>query len=330
MAAVLFLAPEYFQHAMLVIFFIIPFTFLFFSLPYIITQLKETGHIVRDMYKKNLTQIPTDGGLVLLLIAIFSLSILTLFYGKVITPINYTIIVVVVLFALFGLLDDMVNIGRPAKLILLYYCSYPLIPFITTTLIVLPFIGSVDLSMVYLQLIIPTYVPVVANLVNMHSGFNGLAPGVSLIILVTLVLKAFLSGNIYNALFIVCLTGALMAYFWFEKYPARILWGNMGALSVGAAIGAMIVTQNFIVSGFIMLIPHTINFLLYIFWRLKIVRYPMTKFGSVRDDGTLEVPNPFTLKWILPYYFRMTEWQASYMMYGLTAIFCVIGFYYPG
>ena len=88
--------------------------------------------------KKTLTEVPVNGGLILLLFTIFSLSVLTLFYGKVITPINYTIIVVVVLFALYGMLDDMVNIGRPAKLILLYYCAYPLIPFITTTLLVSP------------------------------------------------------------------------------------------------------------------------------------------------------------------------------------------------
>jgi UDP-N-acetylglucosamine--dolichyl-phosphate N-acetylglucosaminephosphotransferase len=330
MANGLLISPEYMQQAMLLIFLLIPFTFLFFSLPSVITKLKEKGHTVRDMYKKDLPEVPTNGGLALLLIAIFSLSILTLFYGKLITPINYTIIVVVVLFALFGLLDDLINIGRPAKLILLYYCSYPLIPFITTTMVTLPLVGEMDLSIIYLQLIIPVYVPVVANLVNMHSGFNGVAPGVSLIILVTMVLKAFLYGNFYNSLFLVCMAGALLAYFWFEKYKARIFWGNMGALSVGAAIGAMIVTQNFIVSGFIMLIPHTVNFLLYVYWRMRIERYPMVKFGSVRDDGTLDVPNPLTLKWVLPYYFRMTEWQASYAMLGLTAVFCVIGFYIPG
>ena len=94
------------------------------------------------MYKKTMPEVPTNGGLPILIIAIFTLSILTLFYAKYITAINYTIIVVVVLFALFGLLDDMVNIGRPAKLILLYYCSYPLIPFITTTTVLFPFFGS--------------------------------------------------------------------------------------------------------------------------------------------------------------------------------------------
>jgi len=315
---------------MIIVFFIVSFTFTMFSLPTIIRKLRENGTVVKDMYKKNQPLVPTNGGLPLLLIAIFSLSILTLFYGKYISPINYTIIVVVVLFGLFGLLDDIVNIGRPAKLILLYYCSYPLIPFITSTFIIFPVIGSVDFSAMYLQLIIPTYVPVVANLVNMHSGFNGLAPGLSLMLLATLVLKAFFFGNIFNALFLICLTGAVLAYFWFEKYPSRIFWGNVGALSVGAAIGCLIVTQGFIVSGFVMLIPHTVNFLLYVYWRLRIAKYPTAKYGSIREDGTVEVPNPLTLKWVLPHYFKMSEQRATYAMFSVTAVFCAIGFYLPG
>jgi UDP-N-acetylglucosamine--dolichyl-phosphate N-acetylglucosaminephosphotransferase len=322
--------PDDYLLVMLIIFFFVPFLFMMLAMPYIIPKLKEKGHFVQDMYKKTLTEVPVNGGLILLLFTIFSLSVLTLFYGKVITPINFTIIVVVVLFALYGMLDDMVNIGRPAKLILLYYCAYPLIPFITTTILVSPFFGEVDLSIFYLQIIIPTYVPVVANLVNMHSGFNGLAPGLSLILLFTLLLKTIFFGNIFNALFFVCLAGALLAYFFFENYPARIFWGNIGALSVGAAIGALIVTQGFIISGFIMLIPHTVNFLMYVYWRLNKTKYPMAKFGKVREDGTLEVPNPLTLKWVLPYYFRLTERQGAYAMYGLTALFCVLGFYVPG
>jgi UDP-N-acetylglucosamine--dolichyl-phosphate N-acetylglucosaminephosphotransferase len=313
---------------MLIIFFLVPFLLTIAVMPYIIRKLKQNGHVVKDMYKADLPLVPAQGGLAILVIAIFSLSILTLFYSKTITPINYTIIVIVALFALFGLLDDLVNIGRPAKLILLYYCSYPIIPFITTTTILFPLVGDVDLSIIYLQLIIPTYVPVVANLVNMHSGFNGIAPGLSLIVLVTLVLKTYFFGNIINALFIVCITGAVTGYFLFERYPSRIFWGNVGALSIGAAIGAMIVTQGFIISGFVMLIPHTFNFLLYIYWRLK--KYPMDKFGKVREDGTLEVPNPLTLKWVLPYYFRMTEKTAGYAMFSVTGIFCIAGFYLPG
>jgi len=305
-----------------------PFLFTITAMPYIIRKLKQNGHVVKDMYKADMPLIPTQGGLAIIIIAIFSLSILTLFYSKIITPINYTIIVIVVLFALFGLLDDLINIGRPAKLVLLYYCSYPLIPFITSTTILFPLVGNVDLTIIYLQLIIPTYVPVVANLVNMHSGLNGLAPGLSLMVLVTLIFKTYFYGQIFDALFLLCLTGAVAGYFLFEKYPSRIFWGNVGALSIGAAIGAMIVTQGFIISGFIMLIPHTVNFLMYVYWRLK--KFPVAKFGKVRADGTLEVPNPLTLKWFLPYYFHITEKRASYAMFAVTGIFCIWGFCIPG
>jgi UDP-N-acetylglucosamine--dolichyl-phosphate N-acetylglucosaminephosphotransferase len=323
-------STDLYLYLMLLVFLLVPFLFIIFSMPYIIRKLKVNGIVVKDMYKKTMPSVPTNGGLPILLVAIFSLSILTLFYAKSIKPINYTIIVVVVLFALFGLLDDMINIGRPAKLILLYYCSYPLIPVITNTIIFFPFFGSIDFSIIYLQIIIPTYVPVVANLVNMHSGFNGLAPGLSLIVLATLLVKAYFFGNIYNALFIVCLTGAVAGYFLFEKYPSRIFWGNVGALSTGAAIGCMIVTQGFIISGFIMLIPHTVNFLMYVYWRLNFREYPFVKFGRERDDGTLEVPNPLTLKWVFPYYFRMTERTSGYCMYGITILFCMMGLFYPG
>lgn len=330
MAFDFFTNSEFALYLLVAVFFVVPFLFVLSAMPYIIRKLRENGITVKDMYKKAQPVVPTNGGLPIILIAIFSLSILTLFYAKAITSMNYTIIVVVVLFALFGLLDDMINIGRPAKLILLYYCSYPLIPFIASTYIFFPFIGSVDFSIFYLQLIIPTYVPVVANLVNMHSGFNGMAPGLSLIVLAALVVKAYFFGNIYNALFIVCLTGVLLGYYWFERYPSRIFWGNVGALSVGAAIGCMVVSQGFIVSGFVMLIPHTANFLLYVYWRLNSRRYPVAKFGIPRDDGTIEVPNPLTLKWVLPYYIRMTERSATYAMFALTAGFCVLGFYIPG
>jgi hypothetical protein len=44
-----------------------------------------------------------------------------------------------------------------------------------------------------------------------------LDPGLSLIVLFTLLLKTFLYGNIFNALFFFCLADALLSYFFFEN-----------------------------------------------------------------------------------------------------------------
>jgi hypothetical protein len=45
---------------------------------------------------------------------------------------------------------------------------------------------------------------------------------------------------------------------------------------------------------------------------------------------TIEVLKSLTLKWVLSYYFRMTEKQEAAAMYALTAVFCIIGLYVPG
>ena len=135
---------------------------------------------------------------------------------------------VVALFALFGMLDDIVNIGRPAKLILIYYCAYPLIPFIAATAITVPLVGEVDLSLIYIQLIVPTYVPVVANLVNMHSGFNGLAPALSL----SFSLRSFSRRSCSEIFSMHSSLSALQAPCWSSSSSKTTLSGYSGAISV--------------------------------------------------------------------------------------------------
>ena len=176
----------------------------------------------------------------------------------------------------------------------------------------------------------------VANLKNMHAGFNGLQSGTALIILSFLLLKSAMDNNFTNLYTIAALTGAQLIFFWYNKYPSKILEGNIGSLAVGAAIGAGIVVQHYLLAGIVMLMPHIINFLMYVYWRIMHKRHPdderwqIVKFGKVRDDGTLEVPNRLTLKWLLPYHFRMTERQVVYSMYLLTLGFCILGLFVPG
>jgi UDP-N-acetylglucosamine--dolichyl-phosphate N-acetylglucosaminephosphotransferase len=308
--------------------FLLPFLIILLTTPYLIRKLTENGFVVRDYHKTGEKMVPTGGGIAIMLAVLFSQSINSLFYKFSAT--NYVVLNVILLFGLFGILDDMIDIGRSVKLILMYYCSYPLIQYATHSLVVLPLIGSVDIGNFYSQLIMPTYVLVTANLVNMHSGYNGMSSGVSLIVLFSLLIKSLTGdsiGDVNNIMAIFAVTGATLGFHLFERHPSRIFWGNIGSLTVGAAIGVLIVIQGYIISGFIMLIPHTVNFLLYVYWRIK--KYPPAKFGKVRDDGTLEVPNPFTLKWVLPYYGRVTEKQATYAMYAVTAVFCILGILIP-
>ena len=316
---------NFWQILQLSLIFFTPFFIILVTTPYLIRKLTTKGLVVKDYYKKGNIMVPTGGGIVIMLAVLFSMSINEIFYRFDAT--NYVMLNVILLFGLFGILDDMIDIGRPAKLVLMYYCSYPLMQYATHSQILFPLLGQVDFGVFYSQLIVPTFVLVASNLVNMHSGFNGLSSGLSVIVLISLIIKSIMIGSIENIIAIIAMAGATLGFLVFERYPSRIFWGNVGSLTVGASLGVMIVMQGFIVSGFIMLIPHTINFIMYVYWRVK--KYPQAKFGKTRDDGTLEVPNNLTLKWVLPYYFRVTEKQSTYAMYAVTAIFCVIGILIP-
>ncbi|OEU41118.1 UDP-N-acetylglucosamine-1-phosphate transferase, partial [Methanosarcina sp. Ant1] len=262
-----------FQNFMLTSNFLVPLLVTAVFMPYFIRNLIENKIVAKDQYKKNNTLVADRGGIAILLIAMLSLSLNSLFFKF--TSTNYVVMMVITLFGLFGVLDDMINIGRTSKLLIMYYCSYPLIQYATNTALIIPGIGNIELGIFYLQFIIPTYVLVASNLVNMHSGYNGLASGLSIIVLISLIIKSVLIGDVENIISIAAITGATIGFYLYERHPARVFWGNVGSLTVGAAIGTLIVVQDFVISGFIMLIPHTVNFLMYVYWKAK--KYPHVK-----------------------------------------------------
>lgn len=311
-------------------------------LPWLIKKLNKKNAVAIDQYKRDLRKIPTQGGFAILAVVFLLFSMITVVEHLLapfsvpirVTDVDWAILIVAGLFGGFGLVDDLVDVGRPLKIFLLFFFSFRLIFEIGSTMVTIPLIGSFNFGGYYLFLIIPIYVLVAANLVNMHSGFNGLASGLSAILLAFMLIKFLLAGSV-GILLLSCLFGATLGFLWFNRYPSKIFLGNVGSLSLGAAIGAAIVVSGFLVAGFIMFIPHTVNLLMYVYWRVmhklhpEDKRWEIVKFGNVRDDGTLEVPNRLTLKWVLPYYFRMTEKQAVLAMYALTLPFCVIGLLIP-
>ncbi|WP_202320051.1 MraY family glycosyltransferase [Archaeoglobus neptunius] len=304
-----------------------------------IRKFRKVGLLAPDYYKPDLRKVPTGGGISILIVlsAVFSLVyILNSFWSNSILPpitrLDWKALIVICFFGLFGLLDDYADVGRITKIILTFSFSLPLAIEVSTGSIFLPYLGLVFLGIFYWLIVIPMYIMVTSNLVNMHSGFNGMAVGLTSIIIAFLLIKSILSGR--DTVFtLATMLGVLLGLLWYNRYPSRIFEGNVGALSMGAAIGASIVANGFLVSGFIMLVPHVVNFLMYVYWRLmrklhpEDPRWESVKFGKVREDGTIEVPNSLTLKWVLPHRFRMKEWQIVLAMYSLTFIFCIFGLF---
>lgn len=315
------------------------FAFTFLLMPIVIRRFKSLGMLAIDYYKPERRLVPTGGGVLILLSLIIFYAIngaLALNGVKLydLSKIEWYSALVVIYFGSFGLIDDFWDVGRAAKIFAPFFFSLPLSLVLPYSGVTLPFIGYIEMGDFFLLFVAPLYVMVVANLVNMHSGFNGMAAGLSAMLMLTLAAKSFMLGK-GTVFMLSCALGATLAFLWYNRYPSRIFDGNVGALSMGAAIGVGIISGGFLVSGFIMLIPHTVNFLMYVYWRIMHTlkpndeRWKIVKFGKCREDGTLEVPNNLTLKWVLPYYFRMTEKQAVLAMYLLTAPFCLLSFPIP-
>lgn len=94
----------------------------------------------------------------------------------------------------------------------------------------------------------------VSNGANLTDGIDGLAAGSSAIIVLTLGIFAWVSGNIIFAnylnvmyipssgemtVFISAFVGALIGFLWYNTYPAQVFMGDTGSLTIGAVIAVL-------------------------------------------------------------------------------------------
>lgn len=89
---------------------------------------------------------------------------------------------------------------------------------------------------------IPIFIFVIlatANAVNISDGLDGLSGGLLAIAFTAYGALAFLNGQVSLAIFCATVAGALMAYLWFNIYPARFFGGDTYALSMGATLGVV-------------------------------------------------------------------------------------------
>ena len=102
--------------------------------------------------------------------------------------------------------------------------------------------------------IIVFIISAVSNSNNLTDGLDGLSAGLSAIIVFTLGVFAWTSGNIIFSdylnimyiprigeitVFIAALLGALVGFLWYNTYPATVFMGDTGSLTVGGIIAVV-------------------------------------------------------------------------------------------
>ncbi len=78
-----------------------------------------------------------------------------------------------------------------------------------------------------------------SNAINLTDGLDGLAGTTSATAFVAYGIIAYLQGQAYLALFCFTVVGAVLAFLWFNAYPAQLFMGDVGSLALGATLGVV-------------------------------------------------------------------------------------------
>ncbi len=238
----------------------------------------QIGQTVRDdgpqshLSKKGT---PTMGGLLILFSVVFS----TLLWGDLGNRFIWVTLFVTIFFGLIGWFDDYRKLidknpkGMGAKAKFLSQAVSALIAayFLYSTAsspaeleFIVPLFKDVVISLGWLFIPVAWFVVVgTSNAVNLTDGLDGLAILPVVMVAGGLGVFSYASGNtIYSdylnvpyiagtgemLIFCTALVGAGLGFLWFNTYPAQVFMGDIGALSLGAAIGivAVIVRQELV------------------------------------------------------------------------------------
>lgn len=202
-----------------------------------------------EKFKRN---IPTMAGM----IGVIAISVITLFYNLDRAQ-TWLPLAALIGGGAIGLLDDIINISgkntgvaglrSSLKFLMIAVLSVALGWFFFVKLgydsVHVPFIGDLFLG----WLIVPIFAFVViatSNAVNISDGLDGLAGGLLATSFGAFGAISLLQGHFLLSGFCFTVVGALLAYLWFNIYPARFFMGDVGSFAFGTSLGVVAMLTN--------------------------------------------------------------------------------------
>jgi len=219
---------------------------------------------------------PTMGGALILT----SIAITTLLWGDLQNHYVWVVLLTTLGFGVIGWVDDYRKVvhrnpkGLSAKakmgwqsiialVVGFYLWNTASLP--ANTEFIVPFLKFFVFPLSAFLFITLTYLVIVgtSNAVNLTDGLDGLAIMPTVMVSGALALFAYVAGNaVFSrylgipyipgagelAVFCGAISGAGLAFLWFNAYPAEVFMGDVGALALGAALGtvAVIVRQELV------------------------------------------------------------------------------------
>ena len=240
--------------------YLAPATLVAFTVSYVATGkwvnvAKAIGLVGRDMNKEGEKLVAEAGGVWPLVGALFGLLTLESLYIYL-EGVQYRFVdvmslsLVLLMSAFLGFMDDVLGWKRGLKVWQRVAFMAPIaIPLVAVkagvSVVSLPFIGIVDLGLLYPLFIIPIGVLGASNAFNMIGGYNGLEAGMAATIMAYTMAYSLLKGLdlAFQASAIMLL--ALIAFLAYNWYPARVFPGNAFTYGFGAYYASLVILDDF-------------------------------------------------------------------------------------
>jgi phospho-N-acetylmuramoyl-pentapeptide-transferase len=242
--------------------------------PWFIRQLRRlsVGQNIRDVGPQAhqvKAGTPTMGGLLIL----FATLVPTLLFGDLRNVYVWLVVIVTTAFGAIGFADDYLKVRNRRNLGLTAKAKFWLQVLVGLALgiallvlpaesgfnpaLTFPFIKRLVLHMGYFYIPFAAFVLVgSSNAVNLTDGLDGLAIGATSVAAATYAIFTYIAGNRVIAtylqlsyvpgvgevaVFCGAMVGAGIGFLWYNSHPAEVFMGDVGSLSLGAAIGTVAV-----------------------------------------------------------------------------------------
>lgn len=290
------------SHPVILLCLLVSFISTLLVLPKWIKRAHSAGLEGADVHKAHKPKIAEMGGLIVVLGLLFSVLLyiaIDTFYLKhsiIETFLNRDLqlmaaLLTIVIITIIGMVDDIlgwkIGLRQWQKPLLVALASVPMMVINAGhSTMTLPIIGKVSMGILYPLIIIPIAISGAANGFNMLAGYNGLEAGMGIIILSALGYMAWATDFGWVAVLALCMVMALLAFYIYNRHPARVFPGDTLTYTVGGLIAIVAILGNLEKFALILFIPYFIEF----FLKLR-GKFRKESFAKLNEDGTLSVPH---------------------------------------
>jgi phospho-N-acetylmuramoyl-pentapeptide-transferase len=201
--------------------------------------------------------------------------------------------------------------------------------------LIVPFFKTISYPLGVFGFIALTYFVIVgaSNAVNLTDGLDGLAIMPVVMVGSALGVFAYVTGNAVfskyllipyipgaGELLIFCsaMAGAGLAFLWFNTHPAQVFMGDVGALSLGGALGTIaVITRQEILLGIMggVFVAEALSVMVQVAW----FKYTKKKFGTGRRIFKMAP---------LHHHFEKSGWKETQVVvrfWIITMLLCLVG-----